>query len=204
MGIRNNSLGAKLRALRNERNLSQRDLSSIAGISANAISLIERDENSPSVATLQSLASALNVRMSYFFDDETGKHNVLHHKASERPAIGGQGTTIAGFGEHLEGQELEPFLITIEPGYGSGDRMVMHSGHEFVYCVRGELTYVIDYQEYTLEAGDFLVFEAHLPHRWINSGSENAELLLVLQTPGASLEPVQRHFINHPSIVHVR
>ena len=49
------SLGKKLRQLRNERNISQRDLARMAGLSPNSISLIERDETSPSVATLQSL-----------------------------------------------------------------------------------------------------------------------------------------------------
>ncbi len=64
------SLGAKLRAIRDERGLSQRELAQRSGLSANAISLIERDENSPSVSTLQSLASALNIKMSYFFEEE--------------------------------------------------------------------------------------------------------------------------------------
>ena len=64
------SLGDKLRHLRSERNISQRDLARLAGLSPNSISLIERDETSPSVATLQSLASALNIRMSYFFEEE--------------------------------------------------------------------------------------------------------------------------------------
>lgn len=57
-------LGDKLRQLRSERNISQRDLARMAGLSPNSISLIERDETSPSVATLQSLAAALNIRMS--------------------------------------------------------------------------------------------------------------------------------------------
>ena len=64
------SLGDKLRHLRSERNISQRDLARLAGLSPNSISLIERDETSPSVATLQSLATALNIRMSYFFEEE--------------------------------------------------------------------------------------------------------------------------------------
>lgn len=61
------SLGDRLRQLRAERRLSQRDLAQLAGISTNSISLIEREEISPSVSTLQSLARALNVKVSYFF-----------------------------------------------------------------------------------------------------------------------------------------
>ena len=71
------SVGNKLRAIREERGLSQRELAQHAGISTNAISLIERDENSPSVSTLQNLAAALNVKMSYFFDDHAPTQ-ILH------------------------------------------------------------------------------------------------------------------------------
>ena len=73
------SVGKKLRKIREERGFSQRELAQLAGISTNAISLIERDENSPSVATLQNLATALNVKMSYFFDDHVPVQ-VLHVK----------------------------------------------------------------------------------------------------------------------------
>ena len=104
------SIGRKLRTLREERGLSQRELASAAGISANAVSLIERNENSPSVATLQSLAMALNVKMGYFFDDEMD-NSILHVKAQKRPTLSSQGVRIEGLGENLAGQELEPFLV---------------------------------------------------------------------------------------------
>ena len=196
------TLGSKLRLLREERGLSQRDLARMASVSANAISLIERDENSPSVSTLQSLAESLSVKMGYFFEEESpGK--ILLIKASQLPAISSQGASIQGLGKRLRGQELEPFYITLEPGSGSGERQVVHSGHEFVYCVTGQVEYFIDGQNYWLDSGDFLIFEASLPHLWRNRGMEIARLLLILQTPGESIDPVNRHFSNYPSISHI-
>ena len=94
------SVGEKLRIIREERGLSQRELSQRAGISANTVSLIERDENSPSVSTLQRLASVLNVRMSYFFDDHEPSQ-ILHIKADERPAIRSKGVKIEGLGSSV-------------------------------------------------------------------------------------------------------
>ena len=104
------SLGKKLRQLRNERNISQRDLARMAGLSPNSISLIERDETSPSVATLQSLATALNIRMGYFFEEETPT-SILHIKAGARPKISSEGVVIEGVGRTLPYQEMEPFLL---------------------------------------------------------------------------------------------
>ena len=196
------SLGARLRNLRKERRLTQRQLADQATISVNAVSLIERDENSPSVATLQSLASALNVKMSYFFDEDVPK-KVLHVRASERPSITSSGARIEGIGERLQGQELEPFIVFLDPHSGSGDHVVVHSGHEFVYCIRGVVEYHIDREVHLLEEGDMLLFEAGLPHQWFNPSEEHTELLLILQTPNESNDSVQRHFPSHPSLIYL-
>lgn len=196
------SLGDRLRQLRAERRLSQRDLAQLAGISTNSVSLIEREEISPSVSTLQSLARALNIKVSYFFDDEyTG--SVLLVKNSERPVVNGNGLTIEGVGKRLKGQEVEPFLVTLEPRATSGDRPVAHPGQEFICCQQGRVEYLIDGQSYLVEKGDFLIFEASLPHLWRNPSDEQAVFLLVIQTPDESRETIERHFVNFPSIKHI-
>jgi transcriptional regulator with XRE-family HTH domain len=196
------TLGNKLHAAREERGLSQRELAHLAGLSTNAISLIERDENSPSVSTLQSLATALNIKMSYFFDDHEPT-TVLHVKAYQRPAIISKGIRIEGLGGKLIRQEMDPFLVTLEPHSESGLRQVVHTGHELVYCLSGNVEYFIDGTVHHLETGDILLFEAHLPHLWRNTTEDQAVILLVLQASGQAGEPVQRHFSDYPSVVHI-
>lgn len=197
------SVGKKVRKLRKERNLSQRDLACQAGLSPNAISLIERDEISPSVATLQRLAIALQVKMSYFFEEDNNHLTVIHVKAKERPSLTSQGLMIAGLGRRLREQELEPFFVSLAPAAESGRHLVIHSGHEFVCCLRGTVEYEIDGTIYQLETGDFLLFEAELPHHWRNASLEEAELLLVLQSSHGSNEPIRRHFSSYPSVLHI-
>jgi transcriptional regulator with XRE-family HTH domain len=196
------SLGTRLRDLRKERKLTQRDLACNAGISVNAISLIERDEISPSVATLQSLAAALKIKMSYFFDDNA-QTNVTHLRADKRPSITSNGITIESVGRHLSGQQIEPFFIGLAPHSTSGKQQVAHSGHEFVYCLSGMVEYEVEGQKYLLEPGDVLLFEAVLPHHWQNPTSEKSELLIILQTSEETSEPIRRHFPNHPSLGHL-
>ena len=196
------SLGSRLKALRLEQQLSQRDLASRASLSVNSISLIERNEISPSVSTLQSLASALNIKMGYFFDENVQK-KIIHLQAVSRPAITSHGTRIEGVGERIARQEIEPFLVSLDPGSGSGDRPVIHSGHEFVYCAQGQVEYVIDGEEYILQEGDFLLFEAQLPHQWRNITDSQAKFLLILQAPDEVNEPIQRHFVSYPSVGHM-
>jgi transcriptional regulator with XRE-family HTH domain len=197
------TLGERLKLIRKERNLSQRELAERAGISANAVSLIERDENSPSVATLQSLATALNIRISYFFEED-GDREVIFIRAGERPALATSGVRIEGLGGELPGQEIEPFVVSLPPGSDSGERVVGHSGHELVYCLSGSIEYNIRQEVYQLQPGDMLMFQAALPHRWRNPTGELASFLLILQTPGETAAPVQHHFSDFPSLTHLR
>jgi transcriptional regulator with XRE-family HTH domain len=196
------SVGERLRTLRAERDLSQRALAQLAGLSPNSISLIERDEISPSVATLQNLATGLHVRVSYFFEDES-EQRILHIKPDQRSSVDSQGVRIESIGSRILAQEIEPFLVQLAPHTSSGERQVIHAGHEVVYCLKGKLEYLIDGTVYLVESGDFLLFEADLPHLWRNPFDAEAEFILILQTPGATLEPIKRHFVEYPSITHI-
>lgn len=196
------SLGERLRMLRAERHLSQRDLARLAKVSPNNISLIERGEISPSVATLQNLATALQVRISYFFADEA-QNSVVHVKGAKRSTIDSQGVRIEGIGQKVRFQEIEPFFVSLMPKTGCCEHQVVHQGQEFVYCQSGKVEYLIDGTIYVLEPGDFLLFDATLPHLWRNPHEQPAEFILVLQTPNESRQPVQRHFADYPSIMHI-
>jgi len=199
---KNYSLGIRLRQLRKERKFTQRDLAGRAGLSVNAISLIERGEISPSVATLQSLAAALKVRMCYFFDEEV-EARVTHLRVDARPSLASAGLIIQSMGQRLPDQQIEPFFITLQPGANSGDRPTVHTGHEFVYCLHGVVEYDVDGIVYRLVRGDTLLFDSTLPHHWHNSGPEQAELLLILESSPESSETVRRHFPDHPSLAHL-
>ena len=62
------SIGRELRRARKARNLSLRALASIADVSPSLLSQIENSRVHPSVATLYSIAAALSLPPSYFFD----------------------------------------------------------------------------------------------------------------------------------------
>jgi len=196
------ALGTRLRDIRRERNLSQRDLAGRADLSPNAISLIERGEISPSVATLQRLASALSVRMSYFFDDADETH-IVYSRAGRRPQIASKDVTIEGFGRQADW-----------PGDGAVCRhagargrylhdTVVHAGHEFVCCLAGRLEYVVARTAYPLEPGEYLMFEANLPHCWRSLAEQESRFLLVLHSPSGPGDPAQGHFTDHPSVAHL-
>lgn len=184
-------VGVRVQAWRERLGLSMRGLAELCGLSPNTISLIERGATSPNVSTLHQLATALGVPITAFFEEPEGAMQVIYSRPGERSSSGSASALLESLGSGLEGQSLQPLLVTLEPGADSGPGVMMHDGHELVYCLEGAVEYVIEEQTYPLSVGESLLFEARLPHCWRNPGSEPTVFLLVFQTnwPGKPMEP---------------
>ncbi|HID62847.1 MAG TPA: cupin domain-containing protein [Anaerolineae bacterium] len=188
-------VGARVRTLRKRRGLSLRALAEVCDLSPNTISLIERGVSSPSVATLHRLATALGVPITSFFEEGNEKMEVILTRAGERLRSRSASVLLESLGSGLQDQTLEPFVVTLKPGAGSGRQVMVHAGHELVYCLRGEVEYEVAGRHYRLAVGDALLFEARLAHRWRNPSSDPAIFLMVLQTAVRD-ESVEQHL--HP------
>lgn len=176
----NVAVGPRIRDLRTKKGLSLRALAQLSGLSTNAISLIERGDNSPTVSSLHSLASALNVPITAFFEQQ-GNGQVIHLSKEQRPTSATAGVTMENLGSGLPNQQIEPFLITIKPGGSSTSSQITHSGEEFIYVLKGSLVCKISEQEYELEEGDSLLFLASQPHIYLNQSSKVARILIIFQ-----------------------
>lgn len=187
-------VGRKMRELRTQRGYSLRALADRSGLNVNTLSLVENGKSSPSVSTLQQLAQALEVPITTFFESTPHERKVIFTSADERPQALLGNTRMQNLGKDLAGNIVQPFVVTLEPGAGSGDRVIVHTGVEFVYCLSGSVLYQVDDVDFSLTTGDSLIFEAHLPHCWENLGSEPAQILLVLYPSDEHEEPGGRHF----------
>jgi len=173
-------VGKRLRELREGRGISMRALATRSGLSANALSMIERGRTSPSVSTLYKLADALGVPITAFFGEQSQRQSAILVKADQRTRVPFMRGVWEGLGGELFSGRVEPFMLTLESGASSGPHSIVHSGHEFVYCLRGQLEYLVEQEAYSLEAGDSLLFAAHLHHRWRNPGHTVSNVLIVL------------------------
>lgn len=192
-------VGARLRSLREERGVSMRALARRSGLSANALSMIERGLTSPSVSTLHKLSGALEVPITAFFREEPPRSKIVFCKASDRVRI----PLVKGVWEGLGGESftgrMEPFMITVDTGGSSGPYGMIHTGHEFVFCLRGALEYNVDGEQFTLQAGDSLLFAANLNHRWRNPGKTVANAVIVLAGFEETERPSEFHFSPLPA-----
>ena len=187
-------VASSLRQLREGRGISMRTLATKSGLSANALSMIERGKTSPSVSTLYKLADALGVSITAFFGAETEKKNVIFIKSDERTRMSfTRGVFEALGGEQFTGR-VEPFMLTLESGAASGPHTVVHSGHEFVFCLRGQLEYHVEKQIFTLSAGDSLLFESKMQHRWRNPSRNVTNALIIISGFAEGEQPHTMHW----------
>ena len=187
-------VGVRLRELRDQQNISMRGLATKSGLSANALSMIERGKTSPSVSTLYKLADALGVPITAFFGTQTDKINAVLVKADERTRIPFARGVWEGLGGERFSGRVEPFVLTLESGVSSGPHNMAHSGHEFVFCLRGHLEYLVEKQIFLLEPGDSLLFAARLKHRWRNHSNMVTNALIVLSGFSEGEQPQVMHW----------
>lgn len=162
------AIGAQVRELRKLQDMTVAELASQAGLSAGMLSKVENGGISPSLATLQSLAQALNVPMTTFFSAFEEKRGAYHVRAGEGLEIERRGTK-AGHLYQLLGSSLggdiacEPYLVTISDEAEPHPNF-RHEGQEFIYVLEGEVGYRHGEKIYPLMPGDSLFFDARAPH----------------------------------------
>ena len=188
-------VGLKIRGLRNQRKMSLRVLTEKSGLNINTLSLIENGKSSPSVGTLQHLARAMGVHISAFFESEPTSKRVVYTSHDSRPEATFSNAHMQNLGKDLAANAVQPFVVTLEPEAGSGGRMIVHTGYEFVYCLKGKVQYIVNEIDYSLLPGDSLLFESHFPHRWKNIDKARSQIILILFPVDQLEEPGGRHFM---------
>jgi transcriptional regulator with XRE-family HTH domain len=161
-------IGIEVRKLRKDIDLTVAELGSAAGISTGMLSKIENGSISPSLATLDSLANALNVPITRLFSEREEQRDCSFVKAGQGVRIERRGTK-AGHLYDLLGHSLggtigvEPYFITLKSDAAPYTDF-RHAGVEFIYMLSGKVRYRHADRTYVMEPGDALFFDAAARH----------------------------------------
>jgi XRE family transcriptional regulator, regulator of sulfur utilization len=178
------TLAVRLHEERRRRRLSLRKLAEVSGLSPTTIHQIETGRGSPSLATLQTLASTLGVPLASLFErGPTPPDPVVMLPARKRARVRTPGGSLERLATGLPGQRLRGLLLTLAPGGDTGEEPMTHPGHELVFGLTGRCLYVVAGKEYRVGPGDSLLLDSRQPHRGRNPGRRDARLLLVLYAP---------------------
>lgn len=172
-------IGVRLRAARQRAGLTLAAVAEQAGLTKGFLSRLERDEVSPSVASLVNLCAVLRISVGELFEPA----RTLLVRSAEAPAInfGGQGVREVLLTPSLS-RQLQVIRSLVAPGGGGGDELYsLNCEVEFVYVVSGALRLELDRETVDLAAGDAFSMPGSTPHTWCNASTvEPCEVLWAL------------------------
>ncbi|NNL73477.1 MAG: helix-turn-helix domain-containing protein, partial [Silicimonas sp.] len=146
-------IGSKLKAARKAKGLTQRDLAGRAGLTSGAISLIEQNKNSPSVASLKRLLDAVSMTMSEFFSEiEEEKAPKYFYSSSEFTELSPQDVGLGLDASRVSLRQLgnasqhslQILHETYPPGSDTGPDMLAHESEEAGIVVSGVIEVTVD------------------------------------------------------------
>lgn len=172
-------IGARLRAARLARGLTLEKVAGAVGLTKGYVSRLERDEVSPSVASLVHVCQVVGLPVGDLFSPP--RTAVVRAGEGVPVNIGGHDvreTVLSGGFQ----QQLRVLHSHIAPGgTGGAEQYTLDCDVELVYVIRGRLVVVVGETTETLATGDAMTFSGRDPHTWRNgSAEESCEVLWVL------------------------
>ena len=170
-------IGARIKHLRQINGLAQADLAERAGLTKGAISQVERNLSSPSVANLFEILSALNETPSSFFAD-VDEEKVLFRKTDALPS------DITGYKSFYtllpksRYRSIVAYHATISPGRHTPPEPAQE-GENYIIVLSGRLGLQLGKVAYLARKGESLYFSGEQEFAFSNKGKTIVDFLWV-------------------------
>lgn len=175
------NIGDKISQIRKNKNLSIRKLAELSNVTASMLSQIERGNANPSVNSLKSIASALNVPLFTFFTSEVIKEDLIIRKSNRKKVILPESDNVIyellapGLNDNFEFA-----IMTLSPCTSSSNDNIHHSGYELAYVLEGEATLYLDDEKFILNKEDSIKISAGISHRWENNSDKDVKIIFAI------------------------
>jgi len=178
------SLGERIKALRMERELQQRQLAEKAGLTPSMVSQIESGRLTPSLHTLGKIAAALSVPIALLFDGRpTGRIQISRQREYPVVSFDGSSERWAVLGAGLFQGKIRAVVSTLN-GKSRGvatDKVVIQPGQmKLFYVIAGKVALHYNGEVHRLDVGDSAYLDGGIPHGWENLGARPATALWVI------------------------
>jgi transcriptional regulator with XRE-family HTH domain len=178
------SLGERIKALRLEGGLQQRQLAEKADLTPSMVSQIESGRLTPSLHTLGRIAAALGVPIATLFDGQpAGRIQISRKKDYPVVSFDGSSERWAVLGAGLFEGKIRAVVATLE-GRARGittEKVVIKPGQmKLFYVLDGKVALHYNGERQALETGDSAMLDGGAPHGWENLGTKKAQVLWVI------------------------
>ncbi|TMV50918.1 helix-turn-helix domain-containing protein [Paenibacillus mesophilus] len=172
-------IGSAIRAIRKRKNITIAQICEETGLSQGFMSQVENNKTSPSIATLDSIAGALNVPLAYLLLKKEERMNIVRREERTVTKSGSDHLNVA----HLSRtKNVRVMIVEFPPGSSTGETPHAHEGEEVHLVLKG--TILIEQGEDSAEVseGDSFSWNACTPHLVRNAGDETAVVLIAVYT----------------------
>ncbi|MBO9453585.1 cupin domain-containing protein [Paracoccus sp. R12_1] len=184
-------IGTRLRLLRQDRRLSQRQLAARAGVTNGLISMIEQNKISPSVANLKKILDGLTTSMVDFFmeTEEEPRTFWAHDELPEirSATVHGPEATAAKLSLLRIGRADRNSLMMLhesyDPGADTGETLYSHEAEEAGIVIEGRIEITVGDEVSELGPGDAYIFDSRRPHRFRNTGDTRCVIVSACTPP---------------------
>jgi transcriptional regulator with XRE-family HTH domain len=184
-GLSDYHVGDKLRALRLKKKMGLVELGKHTGLSPALLSKVERGRLFPTLPTLLRIALVFGVGLEFFFVGARDKPLVAVVRKGQRVRLPDRpgAREVAYRFESLDYSATERRFNSYYAEFCSvaPDRLRPHAhpGVEFIYVLQGQLRVHIGGEEYSLDAGDSVYFDASVPHAYRRGGGRACRAVVV-------------------------
>lgn len=177
-------VGQRVKNIRNQKNISIRELSRRSGVSATQISEIERNISAPTVPTLLKIINGLGAAASIFFDTTVQKSVSIVRKDERQEFIDRKNhVSLQSLSNGIKDTKLKIFISHPEPGVTNIRGGYKHAGEEFIHVIKGKVQVTLDETKHILHEGDSIHFKGEFLHTIKNITDHQIELLVVISPP---------------------
>ena len=176
-------IGQRLKEIRTQRDMSQRQLARISGVANATISQVEAGKLNPTVSMLKKILDGIPMGLGEFFSDDRQPQERKFFRAGELIEIAEGGVSYRQVGAHLANKSIQLLKECYQPGAGTGRHELTHEGEECGIVLSGRLEVTVGDEVAVLGQGDAYYFKSSLPHQFRNVGSEPCELITACSPP---------------------
>ncbi|WP_219835049.1 helix-turn-helix domain-containing protein [Paenibacillus sp. R14(2021)] len=172
-------IGSAIRSIRKRKNITIAQICEETGLSQGFMSQVETNKTSPSIATLENIAKALDVPLAYLLLQKEERMGIVR-KTDRKTTTSGSGQLKV---EHLSAaRNMRMMIVEIPPGASTGDEPHAHEGEEVHVVLKGRIYAEQGEDAAEFGEGDSFSWNACVPHRVRNAGDELAVVLISVYT----------------------
>jgi len=177
-------VGRKIKELRKNQDISLRQLSRRTGLSNSLLSQVENSKISPSIASLEKIARALDVNIVDFFEDTVVKEISITRKDNRRLLPSGKkGIYLELLSRRVTDKKIQPVYMKFKTGNSSLQNCYNPDGEEFGIILSGKLELNFGNTKYILERGDSIHLDGSLAYSMKNAGASEVEAIWITSPP---------------------